>query len=62
MPTQDLTAPSVAKRPRRQSLALPLGVVGIFAIVVAYINIGAYWANIELAAEDAGLTVIGQDR
>ena len=29
--------------------------VGIFAIVVAYINIGAYWANIELAAEDAGL-------
>ena len=29
--------------------------MGIFAIVVAYINIGAYWANIELAAEDAGL-------
>jgi len=29
--------------------------VGIGAIVVAYINIGAYWSNIELAAEAAGL-------
>ena len=29
--------------------------IGIGAIVVAYINIGAYWSNIELAAADAGL-------
>ena len=29
--------------------------VGIAAIVIAYINIGAYWSNIELAAESAGL-------
>lgn len=29
--------------------------VGIAAIVIAYINIGAYWSNIELAASDAGL-------
>ncbi|MGB1438140.1 MAG: hypothetical protein ACPG63_00130, partial [Luminiphilus sp.] len=29
--------------------------VGILAIVVAYINIGAYWSNIELAAEAGGL-------
>ena len=29
--------------------------IGIAAIVIAYINIGAYWSNIELAAESAGL-------
>lgn len=29
--------------------------VGIAAIVIAYINIGAYWSNIELAASNAGL-------
>ena len=29
--------------------------VGIAAIVIAYVNIGAYWSNIELAAESAGL-------
>lgn len=29
--------------------------VGILAIVIAYINIGAYWSNIELAAEAGGL-------
>jgi predicted MFS family arabinose efflux permease len=29
--------------------------VGIGAIVIAYINIGAYWSNIELAAEASGL-------
>ena len=29
--------------------------IGIAAIVISYINIGAYWANIELAAEAAGL-------
>ena len=56
MPTEDLTTPSPAQvtettEPRPSALAW----VGIFAIVVAYINIGAYWANIELAAEDAGL-------
>jgi hypothetical protein len=29
--------------------------IGIGAIVIAYINIGAYWSNIELAAEAAGI-------
>ena len=29
--------------------------VGIGAIVIAYVNIGAYWSHIELAAEAAGL-------
>ena len=29
--------------------------IGIAAIVIAYINIGAYWSNIELSAEAAGL-------
>ncbi|MDA8986238.1 MFS transporter, partial [Luminiphilus sp.] len=29
--------------------------IGVAAIVIAYINIGAYWSNIELAAESAGL-------
>ena len=29
--------------------------IGIGAIVIAYINIGAYWSNIDLAAEAAGL-------
>jgi len=29
--------------------------IGIGAIVIAYINIGAYWSNIELSAEAAGL-------
>ena len=29
--------------------------IGIGAIVIAYINIGAYWSNIELAAEASGL-------
>jgi len=29
--------------------------IGIAAIVIAYINIGAYWSNIELAAESSGL-------
>ena len=56
MPTQDLTAPSVAQATETtESRPSALAWVGIFAIVVAYINIGAYWANIELAAEDAGL-------
>ena len=55
MPTQDLTAPPVAQATETtESRPSALAWVGIFAIVVAYINIGAYWANIELAAEDAG--------
>ena len=29
--------------------------IGVFAIVIAYINIGAYWSNIELAAQAGGL-------
>ena len=42
-------ASAEAKRPTL------LAWVGIGAIVIAYINIGAYWSNIELAAEAAGL-------
>ena len=56
MPTEDLTTPSPAQvAETTESRPSALAWVGIFAIVVAYINIGAYWANIELAAEDAGL-------
>ena len=45
---------------RPETLAEPqprtgLAWIGIAAIVISYINIGAYWANIELAAEAAGL-------
>ena len=42
-------APAVEERPPL------LAWVGVGAIVIAYINIGAYWSNIELAAEAAGL-------
>jgi len=42
-------APAEEQRPTR------LAWVGIGAIVIAYINIGAYWSNIELAAEASGL-------
>ena len=47
-PAPDSATPS-AQRPTL------LAWVGIGAIVIAYINIGAYWSNIELAAEAAGL-------
>ncbi len=47
-PAPESAAPS-AQRPTL------LAWVGIGAIVIAYINIGAYWSNIELAAEAAGL-------
>ncbi len=55
IPTTDLSS---AKHP--ETLAAPrprtgLAWIGIAAIVISYINIGAYWANIELAAEAAGL-------
>ena len=43
---------SVSPNTQRPTL---LAWVGIGAIVIAYINIGAYWSNIELAAEAAGL-------
>ena len=43
---------SVSHNTQRPTL---LAWVGIGAIVIAYINIGAYWSNIELAAEAAGL-------
>ena len=48
-PTAAQSTPTEAKRPTL------LAWVGIGAIVIAYINIGAYWSNIELAAEAAGL-------
>jgi predicted MFS family arabinose efflux permease len=50
-------APTSAPEPAAPSTQRPtlLAWVGIGAIVVAYINIGAYWSNIELAAEAAGL-------
>ncbi|MEC8158153.1 MAG: MFS transporter [Pseudomonadota bacterium] len=55
IPTADL-----APVDRPETLAEPqprtgLAWIGIAAIVISYINIGAYWANIELAAEAAGL-------
>ena len=45
--------PEAAGQAERRPTALAW--VGILAIVVAYINIGAYWSNIELAAEAGGL-------
>jgi len=48
-PTVARDTPTESRRPTL------LAWVGIGAIVVAYINIGAYWSNIELAAEAAGL-------
>ena len=55
IPTADF-AP--VDRPATQAEPQPrtgLAWIGIAAIVISYINIGAYWANIELAAEAAGL-------
>ena len=55
IPTADF-AP--VDRPETQAEPQPrtgLAWIGIAAIVISYINIGAYWANIELAAEAAGL-------
>ena len=48
---------AAATQPEKDNEARPtlLAWVGIAAIVIAYINIGAYWSNIELAAESAGL-------
>ena len=48
-PTDAQSTPTEAQRPTL------LAWVGIGAIVIAYINIGAYWSTIELAAEAAGL-------
>ena len=48
-PPSPTDAPSDAQKPTL------LAWVGIGAIVIAYINIGAYWSNIELAAEAAGI-------
>ena len=48
-PTSTPTAPTEKQRPPMMAW------VGIGAIVIAYINIGAYWSNIELAAEAGGL-------
>ena len=55
IPTVTVPAPvpeSVSHNTQRPTL---LAWVGIGTIVIAYINIGAYWSNIELAAEAAGL-------
>ena len=55
IPTVTVPTPvteSVSPNTQRPTL---LAWVGIGAIVIAYINIGAYWSNIELAAEAAGL-------
>ena len=50
--TRSRAAETVSPDTQRPTL---LAWVGIGAIVIAYINIGAYWSNIELAAEAAGL-------
>lgn len=54
MPSQKPAKPEVTLTSAGQRPGA-LAWVGIFAIVVAYINIGAYWSNIELAAEAGGL-------
>ena len=48
-PPSPTDAPSDAQKPTL------LAWIGIGAIVIAYINIGAYWSNIELAAEASGI-------
>ena len=48
-PPSPTDAPSDTQKPTL------LAWIGIGAIVIAYINIGAYWSNIELAAEAAGI-------
>ncbi|MBL6697206.1 MAG: YbfB/YjiJ family MFS transporter [Luminiphilus sp.] len=48
-PLSPTDAPSDTQKPTL------LAWIGIGAIVIAYINIGAYWSNIELAAEAAGI-------
>ena len=55
IPRVSSPAPSPAEAPNQNQRPTVLAWVGIGAIVVAYINIGAYWSNIELAAEAAGL-------
>ena len=47
--------PSPTDPPSNSQKPTLLAWVGIGAIVMAYINIGAYWSNIELAAEAAGI-------
>jgi len=54
IPTVNPPAPAAEPEALGQRPSL-LAWVGIGAIVIAYINIGAYWSNIELAAEAAGL-------
>ena len=54
IPTTNPPVPSAEPEALGQRPSL-LAWVGIGAIVIAYINIGAYWSNIELAAEAAGL-------
>ena len=54
MPSQKQAKPEFAVASGEQRPGA-LAWIGIFAIVVAYINIGAYWSNIELAAEAGGL-------
>ena len=53
-PVQSAAATQPAEKDNEARPTL-LAWVGIAAIVIAYINIGAYWSNIELAAESAGL-------
>ena len=48
-PLSPTDAPSDTQKPTL------LAWIGIGAIVIAYINIGAYWSNSELAAEAAGI-------
>ena len=54
IPKTSAPAPIIEASSEKQRPPL-LAWVGIGVIVIAYINIGAYWSNIELAAEAAGL-------
>ena len=55
IPTVDVVSAELPEKLDEPQPRTRLAWIGIAAIVISYINIGAYWANIELAAEAAGL-------
>lgn len=55
IPTVDVVSAELPEKLAERQPRTRLAWIGIAAIVISYINIGAYWANIELAAEAAGL-------
>ena len=55
IPTVDVVSAELPEKLAEPQPRTRLAWIGIAAIVISYVNIGAYWANIELAAEAAGL-------